>query len=105
MSVATLSRQLEAVVKLIKHATAISTILAAEIFQARRDSVLANSKLLLENSSYELRNAPINSKTLFDGKIKEVARANCEAQQQRFLASTIKYSYSTSKASLYVRGF
>ena len=30
----------------------------------------------------------INSKTLFDGRIKEVAKANYEAQQQRFLAST-----------------
>ena len=30
----------------------------------------------------------MNSKTLFDGKIKEVAKANYEAQQQRFLAST-----------------
>ena len=67
MSVAALSRLLEAVVKSIKHATAMSTILATEIFQARRDSALANSKLFLENSSYEFRNAPINSKTLFDG--------------------------------------
>ena len=64
------------------------TILATEIFQARRDAALASSKLLLENSSFELRNAPINSKTLFDGKIKEVAKANYEAEQQRFLAST-----------------
>ena len=78
-----LSRLLEAIAKLIKHATAMPTILATEIFQARRDSALANS-----NSSYELRNAPVNSKTLFDGKIKEVAKANYEAQQQRFLAST-----------------
>ena len=57
-------------------------------YPIRRDSALAYSKLLLENSSYELRNAPINSKTLFNGKIKEVAKANYEAQQQRFLAST-----------------
>ena len=88
MSVAALSRLLEAVVKSVKHATAMSTILATEMFQARCDSALANSKLLLENSSYELRNAPINSKTLFDGKIKEVVKANYEAQQQRLLASS-----------------
>ena len=89
MSVAAMSRLLEAIAKSIKHAIAMSTILATEIFQARRDSALPNSKLLLENSkSYELRNAPINSKTLLDGKIKEVAKANYEAQQQRFLAST-----------------
>ena len=43
---------------------------------------LATSKLLLENSSYELGNAPINAKSLFDNKIKEVAKANYEAQQQ-----------------------
>ena len=88
MSVAALSRLLEAVAKSVKHATAMSTILATEMFQARCDSALANSKLLLENSSYELRNAPINSKTLFDGKIKEVVKANYEAQQQRLLASS-----------------
>ena len=45
-----LSRLLEAVAKSIKHATAMSTILATEIFQARHDAALATSKLLLENS-------------------------------------------------------
>ena len=81
MSVPALSRLLEAVAKSIKHATAMSTILAMEIFQTRRDAVLAMSKLLLENSNYELQNAPINSKTLFGNKIKQVAKGNFEAQQ------------------------
>ena len=71
ISVQALSRLLEAVAKSIKHATAMSTILATEIFQARRDAVLATSKVLLENSNHELRNAPINSKSLFGNKIKE----------------------------------
>ena len=81
-------RLLEAVAKSIKHATAMSTILATEIFQARRDAVLATSKLLLDNSNHELRNAPINSKTLFGNKIKEVEKGNFEGQQQRFLATS-----------------
>ena len=88
MSVTALSRLLEAVAKSIKHATAMSTILATELFQARHDAALATSKLLLEKSCYELRNAPINAKSLFDIKIKEVATGNYEAQQQRFLASS-----------------
>ena len=88
MFVQALSRLLESVAKSIRHATAMSMILATEIFQARRDAVLATSKVLLENSSHELRNAPINSKTLFGNKIKEVAKANFEAQQQRFLATS-----------------
>ena len=88
MPVAAFSRLLEAVAKSIKHATAMSTTLATEIFQASRDAALASSKLLLESFSYELRNARIHSKTLFDGKIKEVAKANYEAQQQIFLTST-----------------
>ena len=88
VSVTTQSRLLEAVAKSMKHAAAMSTLLAMELFQARRDLALASSKLLLENSSYELRNAPVNSKTLFGDKIKEVAKANYEAQQQRFLASS-----------------
>ena len=96
MSVAALSRLLEAVAKSIKHATAMSTLLTTEIFQARRDAALASSKLLLDNSSFELRNAPINSKTLFDGRIKEIAKSNFEAQQQRFLASTSIQSQSRS---------
>ena len=45
-------------------------------------SLLDLSKLLLENSCYELRNAPITAKTLFGNKIKEVAKGNFEAQQQ-----------------------
>ena len=96
MSVAALSRFREAVAKSIKHATAMSTLLTTELFQARRDAVLASSKLLLDNSTYELRNAPINSKSLFDGKIKEIAKSNFEAQQQRFLASTSIQSQSHS---------
>ena len=60
ISVPALSRHLEAVAKSIRHLVAMSTILAAELFQARRDAAIATSKLLLENSSYELRNTPIN---------------------------------------------
>ena len=65
MAVQALSRLLKAVDKSVRHATAMFTILATEIFQARQDAVLATSKILLENSSQELRNAPINSKTLY----------------------------------------
>ena len=96
MSFVALSRLLEAVAKSIKHATAMSTLLTTELFQARRDAALASSKLLLDNSTYELRNAPINSKSLFDGRIKEIAKSNFEAQQQRFLASTSIQSQSHS---------
>ena len=80
--------RLEAVAKSIKHATAMSMMLAMEIFQARRDAVLATSKILLDNSNHELRNAPINSITLFGNKIREVAKCNFEAPQQRFLATS-----------------
>ena len=66
----------------------MSTILATEILQARRDAILATSKVLLGNSNHELRNSPINSKTLFDNKIREVAKTNFEAQQQKFLATS-----------------
>ena len=86
----------KAVAKSIKHATAMSTLLTTELFQARRDAALASSKLLLDNSTYELRNAPINSKSLFEGRIKEIAKSNFEAQQQRFLASTSIQSQSHS---------
>ena len=96
MSVAALYRLLEAVAKSIKHATAMSTLLTTELFQARRDAALASSKLLLDNSTYELRNAPINSKSVFDGRIKEIAKSYFEAQQQRFLASTSIQSQSHS---------
>ena len=75
MSVQALSRLLEAVAKSIKHTTAMSMILAMKIFQARRDAALDTSKLLLENSSYELCNAPINSKTLFGNKIRKLPGA------------------------------
>ena len=88
MSMPALSRLLEAIAKSVKHATAISTMLATEIFQGRRDAVLATSKILLDNSNHELRKASINSKTLFGNKIKEVAKGNLQAQQQRFLATS-----------------
>ena len=74
MSVTALSRLL-VVAKSIGHSTALSTILATELFQARRDATIATSKLLLENSGYELRNAPINAKSLFGNKINSVAKA------------------------------
>ena len=94
MSVNALSRLLEAVAESVKHATAMSTILAIELFQARRDTAIASSKVLLDHSSHELRNAPLNSQQLFDNKVKEVAKSNYEAQQHRFLAS------STSNANI-----
>ena len=87
MSVNALSRLLEAVAKSIKHATAMSTILAIELLQARHGTAIASSKLLLDHSSHKLRNSPINSQQLFDNKVKEVAKSNYEAQQHRFLAS------------------
>ena len=77
----------------------MSTILAAELFQARCDTTIATSKLLLENSRYNLRNAPINAKLLFGNKIKEVAKSNYKAQQQRFLASSSSNTNQQQKAS------
>ena len=87
MSVNALSRLLEAVAKAIKHATAMLTILAIELFQARRDAAIASSKFLMDHSCHELRIAPINFQQLFDNKVKEFAKSNFEAQQHRFLAS------------------
>ena len=87
MSVTALSRLLEAVAKSIRHSVTMTTILATELFQAGSDAAIATSKLLLENSGYELRNVPINAKSLFCNKIKKVAKSNYKAQQQRFLAS------------------
>ena len=101
MPVNALARFLEAVAKSIKHATAMSTILATEFFQVRCVAAIGTSKLLLENSSHELRNAPINSTHLFDNKIKEVATANFKAQHQRFLASS---STNTSSSCIKVNG-
>ena len=88
MSVAALSRLMEAVAKSIRHSVAMSTILAMDLFQARREAAIATSKLLLDNSGYELRNAPINARSLFGNKIKEVSKSNYKAQQQRFIASS-----------------
>ena len=59
MSVNALSRLLEALAISVKHAIAMLTILAIELFQARRDAAIASSKLLLDHFNHELRNAPI----------------------------------------------
>ena len=40
----------------------------------------------MDHFSHALRNIPINTHLLFDSKVKEVAKSNLEAQQQRFLA-------------------
>ena len=72
MSVTALSRLLKAVAKSIRHSIAMLTILATELFQARHDTAIATSKLLLENSGYELWNAPINAKSLFSNKIRKL---------------------------------
>ena len=55
-----LSRLLESVAKSIKHATAMSTILAIAFFQAQQDAAIASSKILLDHSSYALRSTPVN---------------------------------------------
>ena len=71
MSVIALSRILEAVAKSVRYATAMSTILSIELFQAQRDAAIASSKILSSHSSHAQRNAPINSQLLFDNKIKK----------------------------------
>ena len=91
MSVTALSRLLEALAKSIRHLAAMSTILATELFQARRNAAIATSKLLLENSRYELWNAPINTKSF--------AKSNYKAQQQRFLDSSSTSTNQQQKAS------
>ena len=101
MSVTALSRLLVAVAKSIRHSVAMSTILAMELFQAKHDSTLAISKLL-ENSGYEFRNAPINARSLFGNKLKEVAKSNYEAQQQKFLASSSVNASQQQKPSYLV---
>ena len=53
----------------LSNATAVSTILAIELFQARCDAAIASCKLLMDHSSHALRNAPVNSQLLFDNKI------------------------------------
>ena len=50
MSVAALTRLLEAVAKSIRHSVAMSTILATKLFQASCDAAIATSKLLLETT-------------------------------------------------------
>ena len=77
----------------------MSTILATKLFQARGDSAIATSKLLLENLGYELLNAPINATSLFSNKIKDVTKSNYKMQQQRFLASSSNNTNQQQKAS------
>ena len=100
MSVTALSRLLEVVANSIRHSTAVSTILATELFQARLEAVIAISELWLENSSNKLRNAPVYAKSLFDNK--EVAKANYEAQQQKFLASSSTNTNEQQQQSSYL---
>ena len=93
MSVAALSRLLEAVAKSIKHATAMSTLLTAEIFQARWNAALASSKLLLDNSSFELRNTErkkkrrVNFIPKFHSSLKKIVKY--------FTMITKRYMYGT----------
>ena len=70
----------------------MSTILATELYQARRDAALATSKLLLGNSSHELRNAPINSikSQIMKQKFLASSSTNVNIQQQQ------KSSYSAT---------
>ena len=102
LSVNALSRLLEAVVESIKLATAMSTILAIELFQARRDAAKASSKSLLDHFSHALRTARINSQLRFDSKIKEVAKSNLKAQQHRFLASSASNPAMQPQKSFYM---
>ena len=85
MLVSALSRLLEAVAKSIRHATALSTILAIELLQALHDSAIASSKFLFDHSKDALRNTLINFQVLFNNEIKKVAKSNFETQQHRFL--------------------
>ena len=87
-----LFRLLEAVAKSVMHATAMSTILAIELFQVRRDAAISSSKIFLDHSSHALRNAPIYFQLLFDNMVTEVVKSNVNATSE-----IIIYVYSSFK--------
>ena len=60
MSVTALSRLLEAVTKSIRHLTAMSTILATELFQARRDAATTTSNWKIPVKNWGMLQSMLN---------------------------------------------
>ena len=87
MSVQALSRLLEAVAKSIKHATAMSMILTKRYFKldVMQLWTCLNSYWRIPAMSCAMLN---KFKDFIWEQIKEVAKGNFEAQQQKFLASS-----------------
>ena len=84
-----LKRMLNTLVNCIKHSTSMAVILAVELLQARREAAIEKSKILIDASKDKLRSVSISAESMFGGQVTEIQKSNAEAQQQKFIASSL----------------
>ena len=68
-----------------KHIMALGISMSAVLLHQRRNAALNTSNLLLSHNKDSLRAAPLNSSSLFGGKIEEVFRANLDDRHHSLL--------------------
>ena len=68
-----------------KHIMALGLSMSAVLLHQRRNAALNTSNLLLSHNKDSLRAAPLNSSSLFGGKIEEVFRANLDDRHHSLL--------------------
>ena len=78
-----------------KHIMALGLSMSAVLLHQRRNAALNTSNLLLSHNKDSLRAAPLNSSSLFGGKIEEVFRANLDDRHH----SLLRANYSRVSAN------
>ena len=68
-----------------KHIMALGLSMSAVLLHQRRNAALNTSNLLLSRNKDSIRAAPLNSSSLFGGKIEEVFRANLDDRHHSLL--------------------
>lgn len=89
-----LKRILQSLAISVRHAVGFSSVLAAELFNARRDATIASGKSLCDEAKAILKRVPLNSDTLFGGSLEEVRQKDAHFKKENLVDSA---SYNGKK--------
>ena len=104
MDTRVLSKLLESISIAIKDAMSISTVQSLAIQQTRREAAISSaSKPLNDMAKQKLRAAPLNSSSLFGGRIDEIYRENTDSNREDLVNNAASQLSKLAKLSSFAK--
>ena len=104
MDTRVLSKLLESISIAIKDAMSISTVQSLAIQQTRREAAISSaSKPLNDMAKQKLRAAPLNSSSLFGGRIDEIYRENTDSNREDLVNNAASQLSKLAKFSSFAK--